>query len=250
MNNSVKFLLPLFALAFLLVSCKKSTTVTPPPPGSGPSSVATRVTFDGTMLTGKHTVVLKTSLGDITMELDADAAPKTVTNFVTLAKAGYYDGLTFHRVIPGFMVQGGDPQGNGTGGYSIFGDTFEDEINASSYGLDKTTLKQLAKGQQLPPDIENLTVQQFYEKQGYIFSKSLKSLPMARGSLAMANAGPGTNGSQFFIIQAEKTPWLEGKHTIFGKVTSGMEVVDAMTKVQRDSSDKPLTPITYTVEVK
>ncbi|HAI98014.1 TPA: peptidylprolyl isomerase [Candidatus Peribacteria bacterium] len=159
------------------------------------------------MLTGKHTVVLKTSEGDLTLELDADSAPKTVTNFVALAEAGYYDGLIFHRVIPDFMIQGGDPNGNGTGGESIFGGEFEDEIVGNN-------------------------------------------LPMERGYIAMANSGPNTNGSQFFIIQKKDgTPWLTGHHTVFGKVTEGMNVVDVIVAVPRDSSDKPLEPVTFTVEV-
>lgn len=152
-----------------------------------------------------QTVVMKTTLGDITIELYPDKAPKTVENFVTLAKKGYYNGLTFHRVIPNFMIQGGDPQGDGTGGESIYGATFEDEPN---------------------------------------------DIPLERGVLAMANRGPDTNGSQFFIIQAAKTPWLQGKHTAFGKVTSGIEVVDKIANAPADAHNKPDNPITYTITVK
>ncbi len=191
-----KFLIPLFALA-LLIGCTPST-MTPSTDGSVPTG------FDGVMLTGKHTAVLKTNLGDITLELDADKAPKTVTNFVTLAKSGYYNGLTFHRVIPTFMIQGGDPNGNGTGGASIYGKTFEDEIN---------------------------------------------DMKLVRGVIAMANGGPDTNGSQFFIVQAGATDWLDGRHTAFGMVTEGLDVVDRIATVERDRNDLPLTPITYTVEV-
>ncbi|MBI3619484.1 peptidylprolyl isomerase [Candidatus Peregrinibacteria bacterium] len=241
MHKSHLFIIPLFALAFLLAGCGFST-------GQNPAS-GQRITFDGTLLTGKHTVILHTTKGDITMELDADAAPKSVTNFITLAKNNYYNGLTFHRIIPGFMIQGGDPKGNGAGGYSIYGDTFGDEISAKSYNLDRQVIKDLAKGQPVPENIKNLTLEQFYEKQGYVYDNTLHSLPMERGALAMANRGPSTNGSQFFIIQAQKTSWLEGKHTIFGHVTSGMDVVDAIAQVQRDSSDRPVTPVTYTVQV-
>ncbi|MFH0769762.1 MAG: peptidylprolyl isomerase [Candidatus Peregrinibacteria bacterium] len=164
--------------------------------------------FTGKILTGKHVITLKTSLGDITLELDADAAPKTVTNFVALAESGYYSGITFHRVIPDFMIQGGDPAGNGTGGESIFGATFDDEIAQNP----------------------------------------LKS--MDRGVIAMANRGPNTNGSQFFIVQAkEGTPWLVGRHTIFGHVTKGLDIVDKIALTPRDASDKPLEPVTFTVEV-
>lgn len=208
--------------------------------------------FDGKVLSGKHTVVLKTTKGDVTVELDADAAPMTVTNFIWLAKTGYFNGLTFHRVIPGFMVQAGDPNGDGTGGASIFGPTFADEINADSYGLQNQTLKDLTQGQPLPENLkgmENLTVKQFYEKQGYAYSTKFRSLPMRRGALAMANRGPNTNGSQFFIITAERTPWLEGKHTVFGTVTGGMDVVDAISNVAKNPQDKPETAITMNVEV-
>lgn len=193
-----KFLIPLFALA-LLIGCTSTPDMTTPSTGAVPSG------FDGVLLTGKHTVVMKTTMGDITLELDADKAPKTVTNFVTLAKSGYYNGLTFHRVIPRFMIQGGDPSGDGTGGASVFGAAFEDEIN---------------------------------------------DMKLVRGAIAMANRGPDTNGSQFFIVQADGTPWLDGRHTVFGTVTDGDDVIDKIAAVQRDENDMPLKPVTYTIEVK
>ena len=139
---------------------------------------------------------MSTNHGDITIELFDEDAPKTVDNFKKLAADGFYDGLIFHRIIKDFMIQGGCPQGTGTGGP---GYTFEDEIN------------------------EHKAV---------------------RGSLAMANAGPNTNGSQFFIVTAEATPWLDGKHTVFGQVVSGQEVVDRISLVDRDGRDKPTTPVT------
>jgi len=138
---------------------------------------------------------LHTSEGAIELELYPDDAPKTVDNFVKLSRDGFYDGVIFHRVIPDFMVQGGDPTGTGMGGP---GYEFEDEFNEH---------------------------------------------PVARGALAMANAGPNTNGSQFFIVTAEATPWLDGKHTVFGMVTSGMEIVDRMSQADRDENDRPITPI-------
>ncbi|MBA2361781.1 MAG: peptidylprolyl isomerase [Actinobacteria bacterium] len=138
---------------------------------------------------------LHTSEGAIEVELYPDDAPKTVENFVKLARDGFYDGVIFHRVIPDFMIQGGDPTGTGTGGP---GYEFEDEFNDH---------------------------------------------PVARGALAMANAGPNTNGSQFFIVTTEAAPWLNGKHTVFGKVTSGMDVVDRISEADRDGNDKPRTPI-------
>mgnify|MGYP001480209000 CR=1 FL=1 len=205
-----KFLIPLFALGFLIIGCSPSKTTDLY--GDSASSPASTVTssarpdpeFDGKLLTGKHKVTLKTSKGDIELELDADLAPKAVTNFVVLAESGYYDDLTFHRVKDNFMIQGGDPNGNGTGGRSIFGAVFENEQN---------------------------------------------NIQMVRGTVAMANRGPNTNGSQFFIIQAAATPWLQGGYTAFGKVTKGMDVVDAIAKVKTDPSDRPLEPITFTPTV-
>src|SRR3954470_21860968 len=133
---------------------------------------------------------MTTNHGTITIELFDDDAPKTVDNFRKLARDGFYDGLIFHRVIRDFMIQGGCPQGTGTGGP---GYTFEDEINPHK---------------------------------------------VVRGALAMANAGPDTNGSQFFIVTTEAAPWLDGKHTVFGKVTAGMEVVDRLEALPTDSRDR------------
>ncbi len=269
-----KFIIPLFALAFLLVSCSAPTTPTPTDSTSSAAGESTsvptaetpiaddntakaqaaltkaRADFDGTLLTGKHVVIMKTTKGDIALELDADAAPKTVTNFVALAKAGFYDGLTFHRIIPDFMIQGGDPLGSGSGGESIFGPSFEDEMNANSYGLDKKILKDVANPDELPDEIENMTLKAFYEQQNYKYNDSLNSLPMSRGAIAMANRGPDTNGSQFFLIQApEGTPWLEGKHTVFGKVISGLDVVESIARLPRDASDYPEEKVSFTMKV-
>jgi cyclophilin family peptidyl-prolyl cis-trans isomerase len=138
---------------------------------------------------------LQTSHGAIELELFDVDAPKTVENFRTLASDGFYDGVVFHRVIPDFMIQGGDPTGTGMGGP---GYTFEDEFNDRS---------------------------------------------VVRGALAMANAGPNTNGSQFFIVTAEATPWLDGKHTVFGRVTNGMDVVDTISQLETDANDKPREPV-------
>lgn len=248
-----RLLLPLFACALLVGCGAKDEPAPTPTPSPAPTPVVEKRAvpeFDGTLLSGMHTVVLKTTKGDITLELNADAAPATVTNFVTLAKAGYYDGLLFHRVIPDFMIQAGDPNGSGTGGESIYGEKFKDEINAESYGLNTQKLSDISGGQPLPDELKDATVQKYYEMQGYVYNTDLESLPMEKGSLAMANRGANTNGSQFFIIQREGgTPWLEGKHTVFGKVVSGLEIVDAIATVERDSRDKPLEAITYTVEV-
>jgi peptidyl-prolyl cis-trans isomerase B (cyclophilin B) len=138
---------------------------------------------------------LHTNHGAIEVELFDEDAPKTVENFRTLAGDGFYDGVVFHRVIPDFMIQGGDPTGTGMGGP---GYTFEDEPNDHS---------------------------------------------VVRGVLAMANAGPNTNGSQFFIVTAEATPWLDGKHTVFGRVTTGMDVVDTISQLETDANDKPREPV-------
>ena len=137
------------------------------------------------------TATLHTNHGQIQLELFPDDAPKTVANFEKLASDGFYNGLTFHRVIPDFMIQGGCPRGDGTGGP---GYTFEDEFNKQK---------------------------------------------VVRGALAMANAGPNTNGSQFFIVTTGAAPWLDGKHTVFGRVTEGMDVVDRISELPRDARDMP-----------
>ena len=137
------------------------------------------------------TATIHTNHGAVDVELFDEDAPKTVDNFTTLARDGFYDGIVFHRVIPDFMIQGGDPTGTGAGGP---GYQFEDEINEQ---------------------------------------------PVVRGALAMANAGPNTNGSQFFIVTADACPWLDGKHTVFGRVTGGMDVVDRISDLPRDGRDRP-----------
>ncbi len=134
---------------------------------------------------------MQTSHGTIEIELFEGDAPKTVENFVKLSRDGFYDGVIFHRVIPDFMIQGGDPTGTGSGGP---GYQFEDEFNDRR---------------------------------------------VERGALAMANSGPNTNGSQFFIVTADACPWLDGKHTVFGRVTSGMDVVDSISQLDKDARDRP-----------
>jgi peptidyl-prolyl cis-trans isomerase B (cyclophilin B) len=178
---------------------------------------------------GDTLAVMKTTLGEIKILLFPEAAPKAVENFTTHAKNGYYNGIIFHRVIPDFMIQGGDPTGTGRGGESIWGKSFEDEFSV---------------------DFHNI-----------------------RGALSMANAGPSTNGSQFFIVQANEvdsgllsqmeqladrgfptecvddykalggTPWLDFKHTVFGQVVEGMDTVDAIAAVERNGMDKPLKEV-------
>ncbi|EPA0408574.1 peptidylprolyl isomerase [Listeria monocytogenes] len=166
-----------------------------------------------------------TNRGTIRIKLFPEIAPKTVENFVTHSKSGYYDGLIFHRVIPEFMIQGGDPDGRGTGGESIWGESFEDEFSTEAFNL--------------------------------------------RGALSMANAGPNTNGSQFFIVQKPDmpadmlgqmeqagfpvevieaykqggTPWLDGRHTVFGHVIEGMDVVDEIANLPTGMQDKPVNDV-------
>lgn len=178
---------------------------------------------------GDTVAVMKTTLGEIKILLFPDAAPKAVENFTTHAKNGYYNGIIFHRVIPDFMIQGGDPTGTGRGGESIWGKSFEDEFSVDYHNI--------------------------------------------RGALSMANAGPSTNGSQFFIVQAKDvdsgllsqmeqladrgfpaecvedykalggTPWLDFKHTVFGQVVEGMNVVDAIATVKTGFADKPVDDV-------
>ena len=137
-------------------------------------------------------VTMNTTEGPVTLELFDEDAPKTVGNFKELAGQGFYDGLIFHRVIKDFMIQGGCPQGTGTGGP---GYTFEDEFNDNK---------------------------------------------IVRGALAMANAGPNTNGSQFFIVTTDAAPWLDGKHTVFGRVTEGMDTVDSIEGTETGAQDRPV----------
>src|SRR3954453_18223172 len=138
---------------------------------------------------------LHTNHGAIGIELFDDDAPKTVANFLKLSRDGFYDGVIFHRVIPDFMIQGGDPTGTGSGGP---GYQFEDEFNDNK---------------------------------------------VVRGALAMANAGPNTNGSQFFIVTTDAASWLDGKHTVFGRVTDGMDVVNAISALETDARDRPRTDV-------
>ena len=178
---------------------------------------------EGTQVTE---VIMNTNKGAIKLELYPEIAPKTVENFIGLAKENYYDGVIFHRVISDFMIQGGDPTGTGMGGKSIWGEQFEDEFSPYLFNL--------------------------------------------RGALSMANAGPGTNGSQFFIVTAPEvpanmmeqmsgagypedvieaydneggTPWLDHKHTVFGHVVEGMDIVDDINKTPTNPSDKPLEDV-------
>lgn len=204
--------LPVFFLTFLLgvsapVAYNEPTEVPAYEAAASetiPNETNAMAVFDQTALpqAGEQIVVMETSEGTIKIRLFPEKAPKTVENFVGLTQNTYYDGLIFHRVIPDFMIQGGDPTGTGTGGESLWGGKFDDE-----------------------------------------FDKDLKNI---RGALSMANAGPNTNGSQFFIVQAEATPWLDGAHSVFGQVYEGMDVVDKIVAVDKDVMDKPLKDVVMT----
>jgi peptidyl-prolyl cis-trans isomerase A (cyclophilin A) len=220
------------------------------------------------------TAIIKTTMGDMYIELYWDAAPQTCSNFVQLAEKGFYDNIIFHRVIPDFMIQTGDPLGNGTGGP---GYQFPDEINANALGLADIHTRDAAyygreiqqawnrlttaKGvrseeeanqrkdemQKIWDGLLNMTVKELLQTIGYVYTADLESRPIVRSTLAMANAGPDTNGSQFFINVSDNT-YLNGKHTVFGAVTRGMEVADAISKAPANPADhrfpnKPLTDI-------
>ena len=190
---SYKRVKPKVADWYASYNAKKSAT-----PKASPSATATTqesVTKEEEQI---MTATIKTTKGDIEIELFKKDAPKTVENFQKLADKGYYDGIIFHRVIQDFMIQTGDPTGTGTGGESAFGKDFEDEDNDHK---------------------------------------------MEPGVIAMANRGPNTNGSQFFIVTEKRQAHLEGRHTIFGKVTKGMDVVKAIAAVEVDGNDKPRTEV-------
>ncbi len=189
----VSFLSALIFITGCVTSGQKISTVTPSSP-----TVSQPAAADIEALMAQETVKVKieTTLGDIQLELFAKEAPRTVKNFVTLAQKGFYDGIIFHRVIPGFMIQTGDPTGTGMGGP---GYQFEDEFN---------------------PKLRHDNA----------------------GTVSMANAGPNTNGSQFFITDAA-TPWLDGRHSVFGRVISGLDIVHQIANVDRGANDKPIKEV-------
>lgn len=201
--------------------------------------------------------IIHTSMGDITVSLYNMDAPKTTSNFVKLSQSGYYNGLLFHRVIKDFMIQGGDPKGDGTGGESAWGGEFEDEINADSIGLNDILVRDASflKGLHNEEDLNNYagyTVKEFYKSQGFNYNERLNSHKLNTGSLAMANSGPNTNGSQFFIVTGGEMPHLDGRHTVFGQVVSGMDVATAISEVSTSEQDnKPTSPVTInSIEIK
>lgn len=174
------------------------------PAGNNSTGTSTMATSTDVQAAGpvsdKTMVTMKTTLGDITLELYTAKAPNTVANFVKLAKSGFYNGTLFHRVIKDFMIQGGDPL------------TKSEPKNWSVHGTGGP---------------------------GYAFADEINDIKLESGVLAMANSGPNTNGSQFFIVTAKATPWLDGKHTTFGRVTNGMSVVHAIENVRTGQNDHP-----------
>ncbi|WP_183733688.1 peptidylprolyl isomerase [Desulfurispira natronophila] len=225
---------------------------------------------------GNPVAHIVTSMGEIYAELYPQAAPQTVQNFIELSRTGFYEGLEFHQVVVGSMIRGGDPTGTGSGGP---GYTFADEINASALGLDQESVVQegylphpaLGIGSQadfqqqiLIPLIQSmgiltqhelelreheveqqlmaLSLKEAYENLGYSYRDDLPSRHPVAGSLAMANSGPDSNGSQF-VITLEDAPWLAGKHTVFGQVLLGMEVVERICQVSVDIEMRPRLPV-------
>ena len=186
----------------MLTACIPSAP--PQPPRNATNTPLASTNTNPTPTVQNQQVIIKTNLGDITVELFTSDSPKTVENFITLAQSGFYDGTRFHRVIKDFMIQGGDPLSKDVSQKSVWGTGGPD----------------------------------------YRFADEFNNHELVRGSLAMANAGPNTNGSQFFIVTAESTPWLDGKHTNFGQVISGMEVVDAIERVETEGPDRPISDVT------
>jgi cyclophilin family peptidyl-prolyl cis-trans isomerase len=263
-----------------------------------PAQLSRSLTYDGKVIDipidhpNNPLVVLRTSHGDLIIELFPTEAPKTVANFLELAlgqksfndpatnervKKPYFDGLVFHRVVKDFMIQTGSPTGLGDG-YPGF--RFDDEISALSLGLDKmfvvdsqgnpspvlgirsqtdfqqrvlaplykamtiTDAEQLElRLNEVDQRLRAMTVMEYYEMLGYRFQNPLQSHAPVRGVVAMANSGPNSNGSQFFITVAD-TPWLTGKHTVFGKVRAGMEVADSISKIDADNDNRPFQAVT------
>ena len=224
-NKKIFIALLIIVTLFFLVGCKKEEKVEKIEGGKNMTLEQLQAPEKG-----EEIAIITTSYGDVKIRLFPEVAPKAVENFKTHAKDGYYDGVTFHRVIPNFMIQGGDPEGTGMGGESIWGRSFEDEFDINYRNI--------------------------------------------RGSLSMANAGPNTNGSQFFIVQNSEVSediigqmkelgedkgypelvvkayeelggafWLDFKHTVFGQVFEGMDVVDKIAEVETDANDKPIEPV-------
>ncbi|NLX63395.1 MAG: peptidylprolyl isomerase [Clostridiaceae bacterium] len=235
-GNILKTTVLFILCAILFAGCSKDTKAKTITVGQGANKV--KITYTpgyqfNPVEDGDTIATIKTNMGDIKIKLFPEKAKKAVTNFVELAKSGYYDNLTFHRVIEDFMIQGGDPNGDGTGGESIWGEPFEDEFSYDLYNY--------------------------------------------RGALSMANSGPDTNGSQFFIVQKKDmsdaeiaslvqggypediinlykehggTPWLDFRHTVFGQVYEGMDVVDKIAAVKTNENDKPLEDVIIkTIEI-
>lgn len=201
MLTNKTLLIIVIALGVILVGLLAAFALIPSPAAKESANNSIAVKNNNSNMQNAQTnqkVVLKTNFGDIVLELFSADAPKTVENFIKLSKSGFYNGTKFHRVIKGFMIQGGDPNSK------------DDDWSNDGMG-----------------------------GPGYKFEDEINSNKLVRGTLAMANAGPNTNGSQFFIVTTEATPWLDGKHTAFGKVLSGMDIVDKIESVKVNEKDHP-----------
>jgi cyclophilin family peptidyl-prolyl cis-trans isomerase len=193
----------------------------------------------------KHpTAVVKTERGDITIRLLPEAAPRTVENFVALAREGYFDGTTWHRVVPGYVIQTGDPSGTGEGGKTFDGKPLYNEINAEAIGIDTTLVRDFERldflrtyyRQYYNADADQFldrTLQEFYESMAFAYTPGLKTRKALKGAVGMAHAGPGTATSQWFIITHKAQPHLDGTFTFFGEVIDGLDVAQQIKQGDR-----------------
>lgn len=200
---TMRKLISLFSVGILLAGCTPKPPVESSRTADAPYPARTMSTDVTEPQNSPVSATIVTNLGDIALELADSVAPQTVANFVRLSDSDFYNGTRFHRVMNNFMIQGGDP-------------------------LSKAMDKKKLWGTGGP---------------GYAFADEINQLPLVRGSLAMANSGPNTNGSQFFIISASSTPWLDGKHTNFGRVVAGMEVVEKISRLPTDDANRPLQDV-------
>ena len=212
MLSNKTLLIIVIALGIILIGLIAAFALIPTPAAKESASNSNVVNNSNSNMQNaqtNQTVILKTNFGDIVLELFSADAPKTVENFIKLSKSGFYNGTKFHRVMKGFMIQGGDPNSK------------DDDWSDDGMG-----------------------------GPGYKFEDEINSHKLVRGTLAMANAGANTNGSQFFIVTTEATPWLDGKHTAFGKVLSGMDIVDKIESVKVNENDHPTDDvIVNTIEI-
>ena len=213
MSSNKTLLIIVIALGIVLIVLVVAFALIPTPAAKESANNSNAVNNQNSNMQNaqtNQTVVLKTNFGDIALELFSADAPKTVENFIKLSKSGFYNGTKFHRVIKGFMIQGGDPNSK------------DDDWSNDGMG-----------------------------GPGYKFEDEINSHKLVRGTLAMANAGANTNGSQFFIVTTESTPWLDGKHTAFGKILNGMDIIDKIESVKVNENDHPTDDVVInSIEIK